>query len=223
MNEKHELQSINVMMQEYSTLRDELMKVHSRQQYNVIQGLVVIGALFAFIVANWSDAYNFLVFFALISGLPLCCFTVVLTAASTYARGRQIGYYIAELELKVSHSLKHETENEYNHHQALNFMNWYFRDNNKPKRTLLRFDLATMIMFFLLVAASAVFLSSEYLVTVSKISNHLSYMLPYIIIDLVLLIMYSYIAISSIIYIKREAKSTLSKNYDTIKKMGEEA
>lgn len=207
-----EKQTLEMIIEEYKTLREELLTVHSRQQYNVIQGLVVIGAITAFIASNWNSTFNFLVFFSLICLIPLAISTIILTATATFARGRQICYYLARLEIKVSKIIQGEQSTANEQINPLEFMNWYLIDNKKEGRKLLRFDLAGIVVFFLLILFSSVFLSIVYAVSCKTIQNVLAFTLPYLTVDAVILAGFITIIIRTFKYISSNAEVAL-KNF----------
>lgn len=195
---------IQVMLVEYKTLRSEVENMQNRQKHNITQGLIILGGLFLFVSGSWDFPFNHLVSICLLALIPLCCSTIILTAAGTVARGRQILHYIYQLEKKINSILDCERL-ESNSIKALNFTNWYFCDIRKPGRSALKFDLLTMLIFFFAVIFISIALGCMYLSTYYGDVMGYNYLMPCLFFDGIIFISYSLSVIRALEYAREIA------------------
>ena len=151
--------NIDVLLEEYDTLRKELMQFFSMQQHNSVQTFVIVGALLLYVGSNWGKTSNKnLILCALLLGIPIFCFGALLSGMGVFARGRQIGYYISILENKITNLLLQSEHSV----QAMEWHNWYAKDNNDNDRIVCRLDLAPVLILFLLLPIVSAYLGYIY-------------------------------------------------------------
>jgi hypothetical protein len=138
-------------IEEYRSLREELLSIYNKQQRHVIEAFIVIGALAYFFFTQRTADNNEYFFFIPSVIIPMSIYALAVQAQALFIRCCKIHLYISHLKRNIGYSTLYDNGKRY-----YSFSHWY---GTSGKALVERMDLGAMMILFPMFAVMSIILA----------------------------------------------------------------